>query len=91
MSDRKHLLDDLEEGESQHPVEEMQELQRYDPPQVVRCGGEDGDSGRPMSQRQRSHGDMRESSLARRGRGRCRTLEQLEALKTSRISHVCMK
>lgn len=76
ISDRTHLLDDLEEGESRPPVEEMQELQLNDPPQVVRCGGEDGDSGRPMSQRQRSHADMRESSLARRGRGRCWNLKQ---------------
>lgn len=82
ISDRKHLLDDLEEGERQPPVEEMQELQLYDPPQVVRRGGEDGDSGRPMSQRQRSHAEMRESSLARRGRGRCWTLKQSGALKT---------
>lgn len=57
-------------------MEEFQELQLYDPPQVVRRGGEDGDSGRPMSERQRSHADMRESSLARRGRGRCWIFKQ---------------
>lgn len=74
ISDRKHSLDDLEEGESQAPMEEMHVLQLCDPPQGVRCGGEDGGSGGSMSQRQRSHADTRESSLARRGRGRCWTL-----------------
>lgn len=55
-------------------------MQIYGPPQVVRCGGEDGENGRPMSQRQRSHADMRDSSSARRGRGRCSHLLDSQAV-----------
>lgn len=73
ISDPNHSLDDLEEESYVlPPVEETQELQEdaHSAPQVVRCGGEDGENGRSMSQRQRLNADMQDTSLVRRGRGK---------------------
>lgn len=74
ISDPNHSLDDLEEEESYvlPLVKETQELQEdaLSAPQVVRCGGEDGENGRSMSQRQRLNADMQYNSLVRRGRGK---------------------
>lgn len=67
-------LEDLEEMGDQLPVEELhavQELQEdhHSPPHVIKCGGEDGENGRAMSQRQSLTTDASNSSLVRRGRG----------------------
>lgn len=74
ISDPNHSMDDVEEEESYvlPPVQETRELQEdaHGPPQVVRCGGEDGENGRSMSQRQRLNADMQDNSLVRRGRGK---------------------
>uniref|UniRef100_A0A3B4Y7M5 Acyl-CoA-binding domain-containing protein 5 n=1 Tax=Seriola lalandi dorsalis TaxID=1841481 RepID=A0A3B4Y7M5_SERLL len=40
------------------------------PPKVMRCGGEDGETGGTMSQRRRLNADMPDSSLVRRGQGK---------------------
>lgn len=66
-------LDD-EENQVSAPVEESraeQEFQEDDraPPQVVRCGGEDGENGGAMAPRQRFNADGSSSSVVRRGRG----------------------
>lgn len=37
---------------------------------VIRCGGEDGETGEPMSRVRKLNADMRESPMVRRGRGR---------------------
>ncbi|KAM3593409.1 uncharacterized protein V6R79_012381 [Siganus canaliculatus] len=75
-SERNHSLDDLHEENhvlplpqdepwtAQEPHEDIN-----DPPQVVRCGGEDGESGAAMSRRQRLNAGVPESALVRRGRG----------------------
>lgn len=70
-------MDDLDEEENHvlPPVEETQATQepREDadgPPQVITCGGEDGETGGTMSQRQRVNADMLDSSSVRRGRGK---------------------
>lgn len=74
ISDPNHSVDDLEEEESHvlPPVKETQEPQEdaHSAPQVIRCGGEDGENGRAMSQRQRLNADMRDNSVVRRGRGK---------------------
>lgn len=83
-SEHNRTLDDLDEEENHvlPPVEESQatrELQEdvHGPPQVIRCGGEDGENGGRMSQRQRLNADMRDSSSVRRGRGKTVLIESL--------------
>lgn len=83
-SEHNRTLDDLDEEENHvlPPVEESQatrELQGdvHGPPQVIRCGGEDGENGGTMSQRQRLNADMRDSSSVRRGRGKTVLIESL--------------
>ncbi|KAL7373166.1 hypothetical protein ABVT39_000413 [Epinephelus coioides] len=75
-SEHNRSLDDLEEEENHvlPPLEEpqaTQELQEdvHGAPQGVRCGGEDGENGGTMSQRQRLNVNMPNSALVRRGRG----------------------
>ncbi|XP_040922030.1 acyl-CoA-binding domain-containing protein 5A isoform X2 [Toxotes jaculatrix] len=66
-------LDDLDEEENHvlQPLEATEEIQDdvQGPPKVIRCGGEDGETGGTMSQRQRLNANMPSSSLVRRGRG----------------------
>lgn len=75
-TEHNRSLDDLDEEENHAlpPVEDSQatrELQEdHGPPQVVRCGGEDGENGGTTSQRQRLNADMSNSSVGRRGRGK---------------------
>ncbi|KAM9333041.1 acyl-CoA-binding domain-containing protein 5A isoform 1-T2 [Pholidichthys leucotaenia] len=66
-SARNRSVEDLDEDEK-HILEEQQE-DVEDPPQAIRCGGEDGDAGGPMSQRQRVNVGVPGNSLVRRGRG----------------------
>ncbi|KAM4718911.1 acyl-CoA-binding domain-containing protein 5A isoform 2-T3 [Anableps anableps] len=63
-SEHNRSLDDLEEEES-HVLLAEEDVQ--DPPQAVRCGGEEGETGGTVSQR--LNVDVPGSSLARRGRG----------------------
>lgn len=70
-------MDDLDEEENHvlPPLEEPQATQELQedvdgPPQVIRCGGEDGENGGAMSQRQKVNSNMSDSSLVRRGRGK---------------------
>ncbi|XP_015260247.1 PREDICTED: acyl-CoA-binding domain-containing protein 5A-like [Cyprinodon variegatus] len=65
-SEHNRSLDDLEEEESQlrHAEEDVQ-----DPPQAVRCGGEEGETGGTVSQRQRLDVEMPDGASARRGKG----------------------
>uniref|UniRef100_A0A8C4NU08 Acyl-CoA-binding domain-containing protein 5 n=1 Tax=Dicentrarchus labrax TaxID=13489 RepID=A0A8C4NU08_DICLA len=76
-SELNRSLDDLDEEENHAllPLEEpqaTQELQEdgHGPPQVIKCGGEDGENGGTTSQKQRLNADGPDSSLVRRGRGR---------------------
>ncbi|XP_029979094.1 acyl-CoA-binding domain-containing protein 5A isoform X3 [Sphaeramia orbicularis] len=71
-SEHNRSLDDLDEeenhmlpplGEPQEPREDIEGA-----PQVIRCGGEDGDAG-GTRQRQRLSTDKADGSVARRGRG----------------------
>ncbi|XP_071340843.1 acyl-CoA-binding domain-containing protein 5A [Trachinotus anak] len=66
-------LDDLDEEENHvlEPLEATQEIQEgvQGPPKVIRCGGEDGETGGTMSQRQRLNADRPDGSLVRRGQG----------------------
>uniref|UniRef100_UPI0037E7EE36 acyl-CoA-binding domain-containing protein 5A isoform X2 n=1 Tax=Semicossyphus pulcher TaxID=241346 RepID=UPI0037E7EE36 len=64
--DENHVLPSLEEPEG---TQDLQEEDVHGPPQVIRCGGEDGDDGGTVSQRQRLNAGMLDSSLVRRGRG----------------------
>ncbi|XP_028289243.1 acyl-CoA-binding domain-containing protein 5A [Parambassis ranga] len=66
-SEHNRSLDDLEEEESHVllPGEVLQESS----PEVIRCGGEDGEAGGTMSQGQRLNVDVPRSSLIRRGHG----------------------
>lgn len=83
-SEHNRSLDDLDEEESHvlpplgepHATQETQE-DIDDPPQVIRCGGEDGETGGTMSQRQRVNADMPDGSLVRRGRGEVVLVERL--------------
>ncbi|XP_034562757.1 acyl-CoA-binding domain-containing protein 5A [Notolabrus celidotus] len=78
-SEHNRSLDELDEEENHvpTPLEEpeeaaaAQEVQAdiHDPPQVIRCGGEDGDNSGTVSQRQRLNAGMPDSSVVRRGRG----------------------
>ncbi|KAI3355408.1 hypothetical protein L3Q82_018248 [Scortum barcoo] len=72
-SEHNRSLDDLDEEESRvlPPLEELQQLQEdvEGAPQVVRCGGEDGENGGAVSRRQRANADKPDSSVVRRGRG----------------------
>lgn len=75
-SEHNRSLDGLDDEENQvlAPVEESraeQEFQEDDraPPQVVRCGGEDGENGGAVAPRQRFNADGSSSSVVRRGRG----------------------
>ncbi|XP_020489327.3 acyl-CoA-binding domain-containing protein 5A isoform X2 [Labrus bergylta] len=75
-SEHNRSLDELDEEESHilTPLDEPEvtrELQEetHDPPQVVRCGGEDGDNSGTISQRQMLNAGMPDSSLVRRGKG----------------------
>lgn len=75
-SEHNRSLDDLDEEENHvlPPIEEPHAMQKLQgdadgPPQVIRCGGEDGDNGGKISQRPRVNANMPDSSLARRGRG----------------------
>ncbi|XP_038163836.1 acyl-CoA-binding domain-containing protein 5A isoform X2 [Cyprinodon tularosa] len=65
-SEHNRSLDDLEEEESQlrHAEEDVR-----DPPQAVRCGGEEGETGGTGSQRQRLDVEMPDGASARRGKG----------------------
>ncbi|XP_013860867.1 acyl-CoA-binding domain-containing protein 5A [Austrofundulus limnaeus] len=66
-SEHNRSLDDLdEESHVLLPVEELQE-DAQDPPQAVRCGGEDGEAG--GTHKQRLDVDMPGSSSSRRGKG----------------------
>ncbi|MEQ2313876.1 hypothetical protein AMECASPLE_006381 [Ameca splendens] len=65
-SEHNRSLDDLEEEES-HVLLVEENVQ--DPPQAVRCGGEEGETGGTVSQRPRLNVDMPGSSLARRAQG----------------------
>ncbi|MEQ2200332.1 hypothetical protein XENOCAPTIV_027696, partial [Xenoophorus captivus] len=65
-SEHNRSLDDLEEEES-HVLLVEENVQ--DPPQAVRCGGEEGETGGTVSQRPRLNVDMLGSSLARRAQG----------------------
>ncbi|XP_068160548.1 acyl-CoA-binding domain-containing protein 5A isoform X2 [Antennarius striatus] len=67
-------VDELDEEEnhvqplSDEPQQEVQEEEEVQgPPQVIRCGGEDGENSGTMSQRQRLNADVPEGSLVRRG------------------------
>lgn len=62
--------------EELHAVQELQE-DHHAPPHVIKCGGEDGENGGAMSQRQRLTTDASNSSLVRRGRGEDLGLAQL--------------
>lgn len=69
-SEHNRSLDELDEEENHAlPPLDHKDTEGVPPPQVVRCGGEDGDAGGTMSQRQRLSADMQEGSLVRRGRG----------------------
>lgn len=75
-SEHNRSLDDLDEEENHvlPPIEESHAMRKLQgdvdgPPQVIRCGGEDGDNGGKISQRPRMNANMPDSSLARRGRG----------------------
>ncbi|KAM8731462.1 acyl-CoA-binding domain-containing protein 5A isoform 2-T2 [Acanthopagrus schlegelii] len=75
-SEHNRSLDDLDEEENHvlPPLEESQVTQElreevHGPPQVIRCGGEDGEKGGGMTQRQRLNAGAPDSSLVRRGRG----------------------
>lgn len=66
-------LDDLEE-EANHVVEPLEAAQEFQeeaqgPLKIIRHGGEDGETGGTMSQRQRLNADMPDGSLVRRGQG----------------------
>lgn len=68
-SEHNHSLDDTdEENHVLEPQENQEDAQG--PLHVIRCGGEDGETGGPMSQRRKLNADNRESSLVRRGRGK---------------------
>ncbi|XP_067343010.1 acyl-CoA-binding domain-containing protein 5A isoform X1 [Channa argus] len=61
-----------EENHILHPLEETQDAQEefQGPPHVIRCGGEDGETGGPVLQRSKLNIDgMRDGSLIRNGRG----------------------
>ncbi|MEQ2164457.1 hypothetical protein GOODEAATRI_006833 [Goodea atripinnis] len=62
-SEHNRSLDDLEEDVL------LVEENVQDPPQAVRCGGEEGETGGTVSQRPRLNVDMPGSSLARRAQG----------------------
>lgn len=75
-SEHSRSLDGLDDEESQvlAPVKESgaeREVQEdhQAPPQVVRCGGEDGENGGAMPPRQRFNAEGSSSSAVRRGRG----------------------
>ncbi|XP_067434818.1 acyl-CoA-binding domain-containing protein 5A isoform X2 [Thunnus thynnus] len=70
-SEHNRSLDELDEDENHvlPPLDHETHEDVVGPPQVIRCGGEDGDTGGTMSQRQRLNVDMPDSSLVRRGRG----------------------
>lgn len=75
-SEHNRSLDDLDEEENHvlPPLEERQATQEpregvHGPPPVIRFGGEDGENGGTMSQRQSLNADKPNSSLVRRGRG----------------------
>ncbi|XP_053198552.1 acyl-CoA-binding domain-containing protein 5A [Scomber japonicus] len=72
-SEHNRSLDELDEEENQAlpPLDHEAHEEVEGPPHVVRCGGEDGDAGGTMTQRQRQRlsADMKEGSLVRRGRG----------------------
>lgn len=82
-SEHNRSLDDLDEeenhvlppGEDSQATQELQE--DHGPPQVIRCGGEDGENDGTMSQRQRLNADMLDSSLSRRGRGKTVVIDSL--------------
>ncbi|XP_039983321.1 acyl-CoA-binding domain-containing protein 5A [Xiphias gladius] len=66
-------LDNLDEEQNLmlQPIEATQEIEEdvEGPPKVKRCGGEDGETGGTMSQRQSLNADMPDSSLVRGGKG----------------------
>lgn len=75
-SEHNRSIDDLDEEENHvlPPLEESQVTQELreevqGPPQVIRCGGEDGEKGGGTTQRQRLNAGAPDSSLVRRGRG----------------------
>ena len=70
-SEHNRSLDELDEEENHvlPPLDHETHEDVVGPPQGIRCGGEDGDTGGTMSQRQRLNVDMPDSSLVRRGRG----------------------
>uniref|UniRef100_A0A3Q2Q6U0 Acyl-CoA binding domain containing 5a n=1 Tax=Fundulus heteroclitus TaxID=8078 RepID=A0A3Q2Q6U0_FUNHE len=65
-SEHNRSLDDLEEEESRVRLAE-EDVQ--DPPQGVRCGGEEGETGGTASQRQRLNVETTGRSVVRRARG----------------------
>lgn len=69
-SENNHSLDDTDEEEN-HALESQDNQEgALGPPHVIRCGGEDWETGGPMSQRHKLNADMRDTSLVRRGRGK---------------------
>lgn len=71
-SEHNRSLDELDEEENHvlPPLDHETHEDVEGPPQVIRCGGEDGDTGGTMLQRQRLNADMPDSSVVRRGRGK---------------------
>ncbi|XP_041817233.1 acyl-CoA-binding domain-containing protein 5A [Chelmon rostratus] len=75
-SEHNRSLDDMDEEENHvlPPLDGPQVTREPQgdvngPSQVVRCGGEDGENGGAITQRQRLKPEMPDSSLVRRGRG----------------------
>ena len=64
-------MDDLDEDENHvlSPLEEPQD-DVDGAPEGIMCGGEDGENGGTVSQRQRLNADMSNSSLVRREGGK---------------------
>ncbi|KAM9839792.1 acyl-CoA-binding domain-containing protein 5A [Aulostomus maculatus] len=67
-SEHNRSLDELEEDEN-HVLLPLDHEAAPDPPQVLRCGGEDGDAGGSASQRQRLNVNQPDRSAVRSGRG----------------------
>ncbi|XP_034022411.1 acyl-CoA-binding domain-containing protein 5A [Thalassophryne amazonica] len=69
-SEPNHSIDFVNEEEN-HFLQPLQETHEegMNPPQVIRCGGEDGETSGKSSQRQRLNADTPDGSLVRRGRG----------------------
>lgn len=84
-SEHNGSLDDLDEEENHvpPPLDHQSHEELQDSPQVVRCGGEDGEPGREMSQRQGLNVDVPGSSSVRSGGGQS---AESPRLLTTRVS-----